>query len=302
MSAIREAYVMFNGQKVVATYNEDTGLYEAITNAPAASSWSQPNHVYLAEVHAVDAAGNEASVDSNDADYGDQLKIRVLETTKPTAQITKPSEGNVLGASTQEIVLQIQDAGGSGLNMSSVVFKINNTAVTDTLTWTDGSDGLKTCTYTANNLPDGANKVELQVTDNDGNVSDNAVVNFVISTAAPTLEVNSPTDNLLTASPTLTVSGTAAVGSDSVTLAGVTVNGEAVTVAGNGTFSTEVTLTEGANTITIVATDSLGKTTTITRRVTLDTTKPIISDVVAEATTVNAGGQVKITFRVTDAS
>ena len=66
------------------------------------------------------------------------------------------------------------------------------------------------------------------------------------------------------------------------------------------TFSYEVTLTEGQNTITVVSTDSIGKSTTVTRHVTLDTKALIITDVHAEAVTVNAGGQVKITFKVTD--
>ena len=61
-----------------------------------------------------------------------------------------------------------------------------------------------------------------------------------------------------------------------------------------------ITLVEGQNTITIVSTDSIGKTTTVTRHVTLDTKAPVITDVHAEAVTVDAGGRVKITFKVTD--
>lgn len=40
----------------------------------------------------------------------------------------------------------------------------------------------------------------------------------------------------------------------------------------------------------------------MTRHVTLDTKIPIITDVVAEATTVDSGGTIKITFKVTDAA
>ncbi len=47
MSAIKEAYIMFNGQKVVATYDDGTKTWSATTNAPANSSWSQPDQDHL---------------------------------------------------------------------------------------------------------------------------------------------------------------------------------------------------------------------------------------------------------------
>ena len=112
--------------------------------------------------------------------------------------------------------------------------------------------------------------------------------------------MTSPTENLLTNSKQVTVSGTAAAGSDAVTLSEVTINGEPADIGEGGAFSEEITLNEGENTITIVAKDSLGKTTTVTRHVTVDTQAPVISDVEAEATTVNANGQIHITFKVTD--
>lgn len=297
--AVKRAWVVINGQTVNATYNESTKTWTAQITAPAQSSWSQPDHVYKIEVHAEDTAGNASVVDSTDTTYGDQLKIRVLEKTKPTATITAPTEGSVLGAATQTIRFTLQDAGGSGLNMSSVVLKVNGTTVSSGITYTDGSSGEKIGTYTASGLSDGANKVQLSVQDNDGNASSEVIVNFVISTAAPTLNVTSPANNLITNSNKVTVAGTAAAGSDSVTLSEVTVNGAKVTLT-SGAFTTQVTLAEGSNTITVIAKDNIGKTTTVTRTVTLDTKAPVISDVVASATTVDASGRVTITFKVTD--
>lgn len=267
MSAIKEAYIMFNGQKVVAQYDERTKTWTATTNAPANSSWSQPDHVYKVEIHAVDAANNEATMTSADPTYGDQLKIRVLEKSKPTATIVSPTQGSVLGASEQDIVLEMSDAGGSGLN-------------------------------------DGQNTITFQVTDNDGNVSELATTTFVVSTTAPSLTVDTPTEGLITNSNRLTVTGSTTPGSDAVTIADVKVNNASVELSGDSTktFSHEVTLTDGENTITVVSTDSIGKATTVTRHVTLDIKAPIITDVVAEATTVDSGGTIKITFKVTDAA
>lgn len=112
MSAIKEAYIMFNGQKVVATYDEGTKTWTATTNAPANSSWSQPDHIYPVEIHAVDAANNQVTMTKDDPTYGDQLKIRVLEKTKPTATIVSPTQSSVLGSKEVDIVLEMVDAGG----------------------------------------------------------------------------------------------------------------------------------------------------------------------------------------------
>lgn len=303
MSAIKEAYIMFNGQKVVAHYDEKTKTWTATTNAPANSSWSQPDHVYKVEIHAVDAANNKATMTSADPTYGDQLKIRVLEKSKPTATIVSPTQGSVLGASEQDIVLEMSDAGGSGLNETTVVFTVNGESHARDLSFTD-HEGKRRATYHATGLNDGQNTITFRVTDNDGNVSELATTTFVVSTTAPSLTVNTPTEGLITNSNRLTVTGSTTPGSNAVTIADVKVNNASVKLSGDRTktFSHEVTLTEGKNTITVVSTDSIGKATTVTRHVTLDTKAPIITDVVAEATTVNSGGTIKITFKVTDAA
>ena len=303
MSAIKEAYIMFNGQKVVARYDERTKTWTATTNAPANSSWSQPDHVYKVEIHAVDAANNKATMTSADPTYGDQLKIRVLEKSKPTATIVSPTQGSVLGASEQDIVLEMSDAGGSGLNETTVVFTVNGESHAGDLSFTD-HESKRRATYHATGLNDGQNTITFRVTDNDGNVSELATTTFVVSTTAPSLTVDTPTEGLITNSNRLTVTGSTTPGSDAVTIADVKVNNASVKLSGDSTktFSHEVTLTEGKNTITVVSTDSIGKATTVTRHVTLDTKAPIITDVVAEATTVDSGGTIKITFKVTDAA
>lgn len=299
MSEITRAYAVYKGQQYNASYSSSTQEWSVDIPSGSESSYSQSNHTYPIEIHAFDAAGNETIMYATDDTYSDQLNIRVLEKTKPTATIKSPTQGSVLGSATQDIIMELSDAGGSGLNMASVVFKINNVQVTQGVSWAD-QGGKKVCTYHATNLSDGSNSVSLQVTDNDGNVSDVATVSFVISTSAPTLNVTSPTDNLLTNSNKVTVAGTAAAGSDAVTLSKVTINGEEVSVGSGGAFSKELTLQEGDNTITIVAEDSIGKTTSVTRHVTVDTKAPIISDVEAEATTVDANSTIHLTFKVVD--
>jgi len=65
-------------------------------------------------------------------------------------------------------------------------------------------------------------------------------------------------------------------------LATVTVNGQEVEVAGDGTFSTTVELDYGKNTISVRATDPVTKTVTIIRLLTLELTSPQDKEEVSE--------------------
>lgn len=90
------------------------------------------------------------------------------------------------------------------------------------------------------------------------------------SLTGPKVAITAPAaDGTTVATPALTVSGTA---TDDVTVSGVTVNGVAVTL-GSGTFTKDLTLNEGPNTIAVVASDGAGNTATATRSITY--TKPL---------------------------
>lgn len=80
-------------------------------------------------------------------------------------------------------------------------------------------------------------------------------------TAAPSLTVVSPADNLLTGSHRITLEGKAAPG------AMVTANGSPVAVSTDGKFSEDMDLRTGENIITIVATKKFAKPNIIYRRV-----------------------------------
>ena len=75
---------------------------------------------------------------------------------------------------------------------------------------------------------------------------------------------------------------------------------EAATVATEGSWSKVITLTEGTNSITVVATDSAGKSTTVTRTVKLDTKAPVIKSVTLTPYPVDTEKTVVISVEVTD--
>jgi len=109
-----------------------------------------------------------------------------------------------------------------------------------------------------------------------GNVSaaKSATVAISIATANLSMTVSTMADGSITNNPTLNVSGTV---TDTVAILSVTVNGQTVAVDASGAFSTALTLQAGANTITVVATDSASVKKTDTRTVTYDPTAPVIT-------------------------
>lgn len=92
-------------------------------------------------------------------------------------------------------------------------------------------------------------------------------------TTAPVLTLSTLANNATTSNATLNVSGTV---SDAGGIASLTVNGLTVTVTG-GSFSTALTLTSGANSITTIATDNAGNKTTDTRTINLDQAGPLLT-------------------------
>ncbi|MCM2264438.1 MAG: hypothetical protein NDI73_04505, partial [Desulfuromonadales bacterium] len=110
-----------------------------------------------------------------------------------------------------------------------------------------------------------------------GNVSASRSASVVI-TIAPELDVINPSltistlnDGTVTSNPTLNVSGNA---TDNVALQSVTVNGSSVSFDASGNFSTAVALVDGANIITVIATDAAGNSTSVSRTITYVVTAP----------------------------
>lgn len=85
----------------------------------------------------------------------------------------------------------------------------------------------------------------------------NSLAATALASYLPSVAITSPTSGATVATPSVTVSGTA---SDSVGLSSLAVAGKAVAVEPNGTWSTSVPVTVGANTITATATNEAGNT------------------------------------------
>lgn len=310
---IQSVVFVVNDTTTTLEYDSSSGTYKGTITAPSATSGSNNGGVgpgvgaaaanlgyYPAKVVVTDTAGNTTTVDTSDASYGSVLKLKVLETTAPTVEITSPGAGAYLTTNAPTIKATVTD-GGSGVK--SVYLKTDSGAATELTSGVTISGSTATVSYTLSGLAEGAHTVQMYAVDYDGNTSDTVSRTFTVDTIAPTLNVTSPADALLTNVTTVSVEGTTSDETSSPVTITIAVGSQSYTPtidSATGAFSQSVTLSVGENTITITATDSAGKATTVTRTVTVDTTAPTITKIELTPNPVDAGKSYIVTVTVTD--
>lgn len=297
--AIKQVRAQVNGQWYTLTLQAN-GRYEASITAPGATSFNQPGGYYNVTVEATNTAGTSGTADASTLDG---LKLYVKEKVAPVITILSPSGGAYVTNNKQPVVFTITDeAGGSGVKLDSVAVKLDGSPVSaGEVTHSAISNGYS-FTYTpAQALGDGDHTVTVDATDNDGNAAAQKSTTFKVDTIPPTLNVTSPSEGMITSTDALTVSGTTNDATSSPVTVKISLNGTdqgAVTVGGDGAFSKAVTLKEGANVIVVTATDAAGKSSSVTRNVTLDTSVPQIVSATITPNPVDAGQTMLISVEV----
>ena len=292
--AISQVRAQINGQWYTLS-STDGKNYKATLTAPTITSYNQPNHYYNVRVEATNDAGTTGSADGTTLET---LRLYVEERVKPVVTISSPSNGAYVTNNKQPIIFTATDeTNGSGLDLSSLVVKLDSTTVaSSTITKTAITNGYR-FTYTpATAMADGKHTVTVNISDNDGNAATQKTTSFTVDTVAPTLNITAPSEGLVTNAAALTVTGTTNDATSSPVTIKISLNGAnqgTVSVSG-GAFSKQITLAEGENTITITATDAAGKVTTVTRHVTLDTSVPVILSANITPNPVDAGATMVI--------
>lgn len=300
--AVKAVQVVINGQTHTLTYNAKTKKYEATITAPSTSSYNQNGHYYNVKVKATDEAGNSVTKDATDTTLGSSLQLKVKEKVAPVISITAPSSSAKLTNNKPVINWTVTDA-DSGVNPSTIKLIIDSQTITTGITNTQSGKNY-TCSYTPTTaLSDGTHTIKVSASDYDGNVATQKSVTFTVDTVPPELSVSAPVDNLVTNQSSLVVKGTTNdVTSSPVTLT-IKLNGgteQTVEVGSDGSFTKTLTLVTGENTIVITAKDGAGKTSTVTKKVVLDQTAPVIQSVTISPNPVNAGATYTISVEVTD--
>lgn len=289
-----------NGTWYTLSYEAVADAYKGVINAPGSTSYNRTGGYYDVIVEATNTAGTKTTVSGSELTG---LRLKVKETVKPTITIKSPASGAYVTTSTPSVVFDVEDeAGGSGVNINSLTITLDGKAAGNSEYTKSVIDKGVRVTYTpAAALSDGTHTVVINCSDNDGNSANAGTTNFVVDTVPPTLNVSAPVNNLVTNASSVTVAGTTNDASSSAVTVKITVNGTdqgSVTVATNGSFSKAVTLVNGSNSIVISATDAAGKSSSVTRTVTLDTSAPVIRSATLAPSTATTGAGVIITVVV----
>ncbi|NOZ95862.1 MAG: hypothetical protein GXP47_14150, partial [Acidobacteria bacterium] len=201
-------------------------------------------------VTATDEAGNTATANVS----------FTVDLTPPQIQGVIPASGSVLDLITVDIAGQVS-ADTTAVTAAGVA----GTLAAPAGTWRD---------FTVAGVPlpvEGPNPVSIQAVDQVGNTT-TLDLTYDRDTQAPALTVTAPEEGLVTRFAVLSVTGTVS----DAHLDTLTVNDAPLTPAGDGSFSGQITLAEGTAQVDVVATDTLGHATTVSRGVTLDTQPPVI--------------------------
>ncbi len=182
----------------------------------------------------------------------------------PLVQSTDPANGTSIRTRVPTITVSYVDPEITS-GISNVAFLLDGLDMTFAGTWNETSF-VWSMPF---DLSEGTHDLEIVIWDHAGFSTSYTWV-FTVDTTAPPLSVTSPA-YALTNSALATVAGATQAG------AKLTVNGNLVTVGSGGAFSTTVTLVEGTNTLTVVATDLAGNSATVVKTVVLDTLPPAVA-------------------------
>ena len=297
--AISKVRAQINGTWYTLTAGSNN-TYTATITAPGSTSFTKTGGYYDVTIEATNTAG---TITTQNASGLSSLKLVVREKVAPVITILSPTSGAAVTNNKQPVAFTIVDeAGGSGINLSSLVVKQDSASVASSAITTTAITNGYSVTYTpASALSDGSHTVTITVSDNDGNAATAKSTTYKVDTVPPTLNITAPANGLVTNASSLVVRGTTNDTASSPVTVKITLAGTdqgTITVGTDGSFSKTLTLANGTNTIVITATDAAGKASSVTRTVTLDTSKPVVKSATITPNPVDAGASMVISVVV----
>ncbi|MFQ5870964.1 MAG: S8 family serine peptidase [Candidatus Geothermarchaeales archaeon] len=216
------------------------GYFSGVATYTPAKGLAEGSH--LIEVEIADLAGNLAQASW----------AFTIDTTGPFLTVTSPAEGLVTAS--DSLTISGETEPGSAVTVAAQAVHVD-------------SQGTFSAIVT---LSPGINSIEIISTDPAGNsVTTTRIVTF--DTVAPSISQVRSSAGLVTNEESTIISGSV---DEEVSLI---VAGTPAIVHADGTFDVSVTLVEGANTISVVATDLAGNAATQTLTVTRDTAPPVLA-------------------------
>jgi len=213
-----------------------------------------------------------------------------LDSEGPEISITSPTDNQTLNSGQNVTVF------GTAVDAHAIIsLTVNGVAATS-------ANGYADWTATLANLNEGQNQISVVGKDEYNNQSDPVTISVTIDSSAPTAAVTSHSNDDVTTANTINLAGTA---TDDGTIAWVKVNGvTAQTTNDFATWTTPLTLTEGANQITVSCQDEQGHTNNqaASLNIICDTHGPTATITTPEQDATVGTNQVSVTGTASDAS
>lgn len=206
------------------------------------------------------------------ADGSDDLRDKIvvyLENNEPVLTILEPVQNFYTNVAALEIKGKTEPSAAIRINGSTVEIPSNTETFTSTVA-----------------LVEGQNDFTITAADSSGNVT-NSILTVFLDTVPPSLTILSPIDNFATTRPIVTARGVTET--DAVLL----INGGAVVIAGDGSFSTTVVLGDSQNSLDFMVTDRAGNVTRTSRIVVVS--KPVEDNLPPEISLFSPGLGTRIT-------
>jgi|GEM_PF-5944049 len=187
------------------------------------------------------AAGSTVITATSSGKSGASLFTILPDTVAPVLTVNNPVDGQVLSTTALTVSGNVNDVN------ASVRIVVNEGAPV-----TVAPDSSGNFSQTVTTLAVNSNNVVVQAADGVGNTGTASTRTVVVAPLKPAITISSPSDGYLTNNPTLNVTGTAPA---NVVTATIRVNSasQSLSIAGNGTFSVNVTLSDGDNVIVVNA-------------------------------------------------
>ncbi|MCX8173122.1 MAG: S8 family serine peptidase [Thermoplasmata archaeon] len=273
-------------QTVKLRYTTPTGQTANVTMSMFSSNYykytvpGQPLGDFKYYIYAVDKAGNDAITP--------EYTVPVVDIVPPVIRLLYPTP--VVNTSHLTIFAYCDDSMGySGLLTAFV--HLDYIDFTNLIVY-DGDYINCTIPFSLN---DGTHILQIQMFDKFYNYAI-LTTTFEVDSTAPSLTVTNPLNGAVLPVSDVNVTGHSEPG------ATVTVNGNAATVLPSGDFYCEITLNEGANTITVISADSAGNTNKQQLDVIVDTIDPVVTIYTPSDNAVLNSGEVLVTGKVVEAN
>ena len=265
--------ITLNGNTYPASYNPDTGQWEARIPAPATTSATLPGGFYPISIFAVSDVGYDFA-STADPEWAETLRLVVTENVQPAILVLYPAEGSFLSTARPEIALELrEELDGSGIDLTSFVMTLDGTDHTytaDGMVVASAGNGYSITYIPPEGLADGPHSLEINVRDNDGNAAEPMELSFVTDTVAPTLAVVAPEPGKMTALESAIIRGVI-MDDTSPVRAWVILNGAWVgelVIRAGGEYSLAIPLLIMQNVFTVFARDAAGNIAKISQVIT----------------------------------